>query len=297
MNTNTQFSLASITKLFTGTVIFKLREKNLINLDDKICKYLGREILDSIDIIDNVDYSKEITIRQLLSHTSGLPDYFTEGAGGEKSKENIRKERDMSYTIKDILTDLKHLKPHFKPGEPGKAFYSDDNYQLLGLIIQKVTGKTLPESYREYIFQPLNLKNTYLLEPNMKADFAPFYYQHKSLLRPQFIVSEGPTGGMISNCNDMMIFLKAYFTGKLFPKSYLDENKKWNPIQFVPLQYGTNLMKMGNMIGHSGSTGTVAFYIPENDIFIVGATGQLDSRKTLVLTIKILQMLNYTFRM
>lgn len=291
MANNTPYSLASVTKLFTGAVVFKLREKGLLGLDDKASKYLAPGIL------DGTAYAKDITICQLLSHTSGLPDYWTESRPGEENFDNIRKEKDSVYSVRDIMPLVRALKPHFKPGEAGQAYYSDTNYQLLGLIIEQVTGKSLAAAYREYVISPLRLGSTGLYEQGKPIAMAPFYYQGRPVLRPGFVASERSTGGMVSNSLDMMVFLKAYFSGQLFPQQYLQENMHWNPIQFAPLQYGTNLMKFGNLIGHSGSTGTVAYYMPESDLYIVGATGQLDTRKAMLLTIRIVQELGYEFRM
>lgn len=297
MNLNTQYPLSNITEMFTGAILFNLQEKGLLKLDDKVYKYLGQEIMDRISVMDGIDYSREITIRHLLSHASGLPDYWTESKEGEKSYDEIRKEKDMSYSIQDLLTLVHDLKPHFRPGVDGKAYYSDVNYQLLGLVIEKVLGKPLADCYRTYIFNPLKLKATYLYEKGMKVDMAPVYYQKEPLKRPLFIASERSSAGLVSNLSDMRIFLKAYFSGTLFPKRYLTENQEWNPIQFPPMEYGMNLMKLGNMFGHSGAIGTVAYYIPESDLYLVGTTGQLDTQKTMMLTIQILQSLGYPFHM
>lgn len=282
MKVETQYSLASVTKLYTGAVIFQLKAKGLLKLEDRVGQYLG----DSID-------ARHITIQQLLSHTSGLPDYWSESLPGQESLENIRKSKDTSYTFQDILALTHKLNPHFKPGEEGKAYYSDTNYQLLGRIIEKVTKESLAQAIREYIVQPLGLKNTYLYEKGLPITMAPFYYQGQPMLRPGYLASERSAGGMLSTNSDMLVFLKAYFSGRLFPKKYIEENQHWLPIQIVPLEYGTNLMKLGNLIGHSGSTGTIAYYLPQSDLYIVGATGQLDTHKAMMLTINILQALGY----
>lgn len=297
MSENTQYSLASISKMYTCTMIYKLREKGLLHLEDKAWKYLGSEVMDSLEWIDGMDYSKEITIRQLLSHTSGLPDYWTERIDSAESLHEMRRTKDFSYSDQDALRIVRRLKPHFKPGEAGNGYYSDTNYLLLGLIIEKITGKSLAVVYRKQIFEPLKLKNTYVCETGKFGKFAPFYYQGKPQLRPKVLASDQASAGIVSNTAEVTQFLKAYFSGSLFPKEYLSENQQWNPIQYVPLQYGWGLMKLGNMIGHSGATGTVAYYLPESDVFIVGATGQLDAEKAMMLTVKIAQSLGYKFRM
>lgn len=116
-----------------GSCYFNLDEKSLLSLDDCIDSYLPDGIVDGIAVIDGIDYSHEITVRELLSHTSGIADYFSENSDEYIS---IRSE---SYYKNDVLYDFdlaldmtRQLEAHFEPGEDDQAYYSDFNYQLLG---------------------------------------------------------------------------------------------------------------------------------------------------------------------
>lgn len=115
------FAVASITKMFTAAVIFNLDEESLLSLDDCIDSYLPDGIVDGIAVIDGIDYSHEITVRELLSHTSGIADYFSENSDEYIS---IRSE---SYYKNDVLYDFdlaldmtRQLEAHFEPGENRK---------------------------------------------------------------------------------------------------------------------------------------------------------------------------------
>jgi len=100
------------------------------------------------------------------------------------------------------------------------------------------------------------------------------------------MTSFGPDGGIVSTANESMIFLKAFFNGKLFPKEYLDEMKDWNKI-FFPLQYGIGIARfklprifspfkpVPKLIGHSGLSGAFAYYCPEKDIYLTGTVNQI----------------------
>jgi len=94
------FAVASITKMFTAAVIFNLDKESLLSLDDCIDSYLPDGIVDGIAVIDGIDYSHEITVRELLSHTSGIADYFSENSDEYIS---IRSE---SYYKNDVLYDF-----------------------------------------------------------------------------------------------------------------------------------------------------------------------------------------------
>jgi len=286
MNTNSQYSIASVTKMYTAAVIMLLIEDGRIELDKSISEYLSPEVMNGLHIYQGKDYSHDITIRYLLSHKSGLPDYFTEFTSEISSIEEARRSNlDLNYNINDILYRTKMLSPHFKPRSEGKAYYSDGNYQLLGEIIEKVTDKPLCDVYKEFIFNPLELKHTYLQTDNHKWGISSIYNGETEIQVPGILTSERSAGGIVSTANDNMVFLKAFFAGKLFHKDYLEQMKLWNKI-FFPMEYGMGIMRCSipigsnyELIGHSGSTGTVSYYCPARDIYITGTTQQLDAVK------------------
>jgi CubicO group peptidase (beta-lactamase class C family) len=282
-----QYAIGSISKMYTTASILRLVSEEKLALQDKISKYLPMDIICNLHVYKGIEYSNDITIEHLLSHTSGLPDYYEEkGEDGRSVVTNIIV-GDQFFSINDIISSTKKLKPHFKPGDKGKAFYSDVNFDILGVIIEKVTNKKLKDVFSEYIFKPLALTNTYLYDVCSNNKFSPIYYKSKPLNRPFAISSFSASGGIVSNVEENMKFLKAFFNGDLFPKKYLKNSYNWNRIQWFPLEYGLGLMrcKMSRImspiipapeiIGHSGSTGTFAFYYPGKNLFIAGAFNQM----------------------
>ncbi len=134
----TKFDLASLTKQFTALSIMQLQEKKLLNVNDKMDKYLPQ-----------FPHGNEITIHQLLNHTSGLPEH--------PEKFDIRKFRPSNKidtaAAKKIEVTL--------ASAPGSSFsYSNTGYILLGYIIEKTSGKSLDDYFSENIFSPLDMKNT-----------------------------------------------------------------------------------------------------------------------------------------
>jgi len=300
MNINSRYSIASITKMYTATVIMKLVEEGRIKLDDPISKYLPSEMIEELHVYQGKDYSQEITIRHLLSHRSGLADYFTERSQGKASiAEERQANHDMRYNIADVIDITKTLSPHFIPGSAGKAYYSDANYHLLGYIIEIVINKPLSDVYRELIFEPLGLVNTYLQTDTSAWDISPIYNGETKIQVPAILASERSAGGIVSTAKENMIFLRAFFAGELFPKEYLEQMEQWNKI-FFPMEYGMGIMKCAigigsgyELIGHSGSTGTVSYYNPARDIYIVGTTQQLDTVKATEVLFRLLLCFNF----
>jgi len=300
LSINSQYSIASITKMYTSTVIMKLVEEKQIGLDDPVSKYLSSEMTNGLHVYRGKDYSQDITIRYLLGHRSGLPDYFTESTLGKTSISEERKaNHDFSYNFNDILNRTKMMPAHFIPGTKGKAYYSDGNYQILGYIIEKVTNKSLGEVYRELIFEPLGLSKTYLQTNPGIWGISSIYNGETEIQVPAMLSSERSAGGIVSTANDNMIFLKAFFSGELFPKTYLEQMEQWNKI-FFPMEYGFGIMRCNipigsryEVIGHSGSTGTLSYYCPSRDIFITGSTQQLDTTKAMEVIYRLLLCFNF----
>jgi len=279
-----QYYIASINKLYIAAIILKLRADKNLQLEDKISKYLSKKIMSGLHIYKGVDYSNDITIAHLMSQTSGLPCYLIDKrANGKKVMAELINGIDQSWPIDKVITEVKSMKPSFPPGEKGRARYIDTNHQLLSKIIENITGKPINIALKKIIFDELNLTKTYVCEDVNNMNFVPIYYKSKEIHIPLFLTST--TNDIISTAKEQMIFLKAFFTGHFFPKETIKELEQWNRI-FFPFQYGIGIQKfymprflspfkpVPDMIGHCGSTGAVAFYCPEKDVYMTGTVNQ-----------------------
>ena len=281
------YFIASTTKLFTTAIILKLRAESKLSIDDKISKYIDKSILSGLHIFKGKDYSEELTIKHLLSHTSGLPDYFQgKGTSGKSLEKEITDGNDQYWTFEQAIERTKKMTPLFAPGTKGKANYSDANFQLLGKIIETITHKSYSENCKEYIIQPLGLTKTYLYQDSTDQTPKTLFYKSNEMNIPQAMTSFGADGGMVSTSTDMLIFIEAFFTGKIFQKEYINELQEWNRI-FFPMKsgIGIHLFKLPwifnptgavpYFIGHSGLSGALAYYSPKENIFVVGTVNQV----------------------
>lgn len=281
------YFIASTTKLFTTSIIVKLSGENKLSLDDKINKYIDKSILTGLHIYKGRDYSEELTIKHLLSHTSGLPDYFQgKGTSGKSLENEITEGNDQFWTFEQAIERTKKMPPLFAPGTKRKANYSDANFQLLGKIIERITHKSYAENCQEFIIHPLGLTKTYLYQDSTDQTPKTLFYKSNELNIPQAMTSFGADGGMVSTSTDMLIFIEAFFTGKLFPNEYINELQEWNKI-FFPMKsgIGIHLFKLPwifnptgavpYFIGHSGLSGALAYYSPKENIFVVGTVNQV----------------------
>ena len=157
-----QYFIASTTKLYVCALIMQLRLEGRLDLDAPAATYLGQAVMGGIHVLRGVDSSAVITVRHLLSHTSGIADYFEQRRRDGSTQIGRALRQDFSWTFDDVLRIVREeLTPTFAPASPGKAFYSDTNYQLLGAVIEAVTGDSYEDALRQRILGPLRLEDTY----------------------------------------------------------------------------------------------------------------------------------------
>jgi len=268
--------------MFTGVLIFQLIQAGKFTLQDKVHKYLSKEILDGLFVYNGKDYSEEVTIEQLLSHTSGIADY-------EKKEANslmltLLKEPEHFWTPLEILEyTRKNQKAVGKPNE--KFYYSDTGYILLGLLIEKITGKSFEENLSNQIFKPLGISNTYLHlrslpESKTNLEISKIIFLKQDVTNYKSLSLDWAGGGAISNLEDLLKFSQALVEGKLIPKE-IYESMKGNNKFHEGIYYGKGLMKVvlgdifflmkgtPELYGHSGILATQVFYCPEYDLHII----------------------------
>jgi CubicO group peptidase (beta-lactamase class C family) len=215
LNENSIFELASCSKQFTAMGIMILKEKGKLNLDDDINKYLPE-----------LSFYKGITVRNLLNHTGGLPDYMQlMDSLFDKSK---------IATNKDIINIFSKHQPKivFEPNT--KWEYSNTGYALLASIIEKESGLTYADYLNTAIFKPLKMKNTFVytrrLSPK-KIDNYAFGYVYSDSLKKYVLPDELKETKMViwldgivgdgtvnSTVKDLLIWDRALYTNKLLTK-------------------------------------------------------------------------------
>ena len=248
--------IGSNTKTFVAVVIMQLVQEGKITLDEPIETYLPGLLHG-----EGIDGAK-ITVRQLLQHTSGLPEY-TDTVPGET---DIFQIRDNYYSTRDLL-DVALSKPAaFEPGSQFK--YTNTNYIVLSLLAEKVTHRPLAEQITKRIIEPLGLTHTYLPGPgeeNIRGTH-PHAYTRNNQGQLEDITRQDPSaaggaGAMISTPSELTKFLQATFNGTLLNQDSITEMKKTveaSDLIGVPGSgYGLGIFSMplscgGEAWGHSG---------------------------------------------
>ncbi len=209
--------IASVSKVFTATMVLRLDERGLLSIDDKLDRYLD----DSIT--DNLQNGHDVTLRQMLNHTSGLYDYL----------DPISYDLD---TIQDpsraLSQEQKLVYAYGRPAtnRPGEAFsYSNTNYLLLGMVIEKVTGRFLGEMFRTELFDPLDLASGYYgshhdpIPPATPRGYFLLFGDHRLVDSRHLYINDLNTGdgGVAINMQDMGTFIEELFAGGIVSASAL----------------------------------------------------------------------------
>jgi D-alanyl-D-alanine carboxypeptidase len=280
----------------------QLQEEGVVHLDDKLFKYLDQKLLLGIHKYKGKDLSNTLTLRHLVSHTSGLPEYLTDAPKGQKGLlEEVVQHGDKKWDLTDVIGRAKQTESKYAPLDGNKErkhiCYSDTNFQLLMGVIESVTGKCMESVFKEKIFNPLQLQSTWHPQEVFGAtqmQVASIWAGQEIMHLPQAMVS---FGDLYATAADVLTFMQSLMQGKLFknPQTLQQMTSHWNPFGFAlvpvapgwPIEYGLAMMrfrapgvlkyfiKIPAMMGHSGATGSWLFYVPQADLYITGTVNQL----------------------
>ncbi len=218
MRPTDRFRIGSVTKTFVASVVLQLVGEGTLGLGDTVEHWLPGV----------VPRGREITIRELLNHTSGVPDYF-EDANVAKSIEGHPR------LVIPPRTLVAHAVSHPLKFKPGSEWgYSNTNYQLLGLIIEKATGNSVGAELSRRIFKPLDLTHTTFADPHGRPVDPEVHGYEFENGRPRDVThttlgGRWASGGIVSNTDDVAHFFSALLGGKLLPSAQLRAMKTITP--------------------------------------------------------------------
>ncbi len=228
----TAFYLASVSKQFTTAGIMILKEKGLLSYDDPLSKFFPAF----------PDYGKSVTIRQMMNHTSGIPDHY--GLGAYKK----------DLTNDDVFNLLREQESlDFPSGD--QYSYSNGGYVLLAMIIEEVSGQPLHEFMKTHVFDPLEMSSTLVFDES-KPEVSPraIGYYPSGDLNDYEILTTG-AGGMYSNVDDLYKWHLGLFTEKIVSQNALKEAyspTQLNDGEFSNYGFGWGVNVEQNSVQHSG---------------------------------------------
>jgi D-alanyl-D-alanine carboxypeptidase len=306
---DTPYFVASIDKLVTATALFVLAERGTLDLDGRLAAYLDPALVRGLHVGRGVDRSGELTLRHLVSHTSGLADYLEDRPkGGRTLVEETLERGDGGWTFEEASERVRsRLRPHFPPQDPhdprARAQYSDTNYLLLKAVLEAVTGRPVAEVYRDLVFAPLGMASTFVVsrdEPQSErmAGAAALWAGAEPFDATLTLQS---TFGMFSTLGDQLALVRGVVEGRPFEGGRAAFERMATPFRRFgqgvdpaalrrpgwPIEYAHGVMRFQlprwlapfgtppAVVGHTGSTGTWAFHCPALDLDLVGTVDQV----------------------
>ena len=268
------FRVASVTKIVTATVTVKLAHEGRLVLDAPLADQLDPQLFDRWRTLEALPRT---TPRQLLAHTSGLPNYFSEEALSPWFRQTPNRAR-RPVDLVDLAA--RQGPPRFLPGEGFS--YSDTGYVIAGILVEQVTGRPLHQVYRELVFDPLEMDTTWLegYEPARTPEVAHHYSGDLdwTTISPTI---DWAGGGLVTTAPDLARFVRGLWSGRIVDSHALAEMTRWTPGAWFPpghaLRYDRYGLGVGSITvegvelrGHTGFIGAFAFHAPQYDAVIVG---------------------------
>ncbi|WP_338898291.1 serine hydrolase domain-containing protein [Streptomyces sp. TG1A-60] len=241
-----RYRVGSVTKSFVATVLLQLEAEGRLSLDDQVDTWLPGLVR------GNGHDGREVTLRQLLNHTSGINDYTSDETFARTYflKDGFFEHRHDTAAPRDLVAIAMKHKPDFAPGTDWN--YSNTNYVLAGLVIEKVTGHAYGEEIRDRVIEPLGLRATLVpgIYPKVPKPSSRAYGKlAETNTGPTYDVTElNPSlayaaGEMISDSGDLNRFYTALLKGRLLPPKQLAEMKTTIKLDEYPhAGYGLGLI-------------------------------------------------------
>jgi CubicO group peptidase (beta-lactamase class C family) len=209
----TKFRIGSVTKQFTSMIVMQLREQGKLKLEDSVCSFVS----------PCPDAWKPVTIHHLLTHTSGIPSYTGIAAWREINM--------MPKTVEQLIVIFRDLPLEWVPGD--KYAYNNSGYLLLGVVIEKVTGKKYEQALQEMILTPLGLKDTGYDWPRtiLPQRAAGYDGRGANIRNADYIDMQHPyaAGSLYSTVTDLLRWEQALYTNVLLPDAA--KQIMWTPFK------------------------------------------------------------------
>ncbi len=296
MTTDSLQPIGGVGKTFTAAVILSLVQDGVLTLDDKVAKWLGKDRW-----IWRLPNHTGVTIRMLLNHSTGIPNHAEDDRFVRTLRQGLRANPDFRFTPEELVQFVLDKDALFAPGRGFR--YSDTNYILAGLVIERATGSSYYGELVRRILTPLRLDLTGPADRRGLPSLATGYVEGPNLLGlPRKVVSRGMLvinplnewtgGGLVSSSGDLARWAMILYQGKALSEPYLDSMLDAVATSIKGQRYGLGVQiensELGTLYGHDGSFPgyrSCMAYFPEHRVALalqINTNAEIDTRKCLI---------------
>ncbi|MGW5877920.1 serine hydrolase domain-containing protein [Nocardiopsis terrae] len=286
---STPFHAASVGKLMTAALIARLTEEGRFDFTTPLGALLPPGDLTDLPAAPGADVAADVTVEHLLTHTSGIPDYF-EPPGRVRtaaSSSAVAADRDRRWRPADLLDQVRGLPAAGFPGE--RFHYADTGYVLLGRIAEEAAGGRFSDLLRERVLDPVGMAGASTpYDPDdapedlAELDVAPFWLDGHELSRAHSVSIDWACGGVVGTAEDFLRFQRALHGGRLVSPESLEHLLRPRRRFRRGIRYGAGAMtlRFGEFlpplmrglpepVGHNGVWATHLYHYPEQDAHVV----------------------------
>lgn len=286
MRPDDQFRSASVGKMVCATAALTLADEDNLELDGRLDLYLPKGVTAGLHDLDGRSYGEELTLRQLLNHTSGLANYFRL----PDFQRLLIEEPGKRWEPLEVLEFTKeHAASLFAPGHGWH--YSDTGYLLAGLAIEAVTSLPLHDVYRRRVFDPLGMRDTYMVFREPPRGGVPgrspshVFFGEADYTSAESLTADWAGGALVTTAEDLDLLVRALANDSVFTSpSTRRAMFGWTRTGEAGVYYGLGVRRFttgaidppgyGEVWGHTGSSKSFALYWPKRDATICGTLNQ-----------------------
>jgi CubicO group peptidase (beta-lactamase class C family) len=282
-------ALSGATKLFTLAMVLREIDRGALALDTTLGDLLPSDTVAGLAVWRGKDHSFEVTIKDLLSHRSGIVDYMAPPSKVARSLATQFLEQDRGWSLEQALEIARHYPALSAPGASSSSHYSSTNYLLLGAILQLTTGMSFSGLIQLRVVSSLKLPGTYVFGPDFYDRYfslAPIHNGNQVVRIPQALASSGADGSIVSTAQDTLNLIRAFQGGEIFDSSWLPQlAQDVSPgREFPPLGLGVMVRPRSYrkplVLGHSGQTGVAVAWAPDQGTMAFLATQRWQTHKS-----------------
>jgi D-alanyl-D-alanine carboxypeptidase len=280
---------ASCGKQLTTTLVAMQVERGALDYGTPIGRLLPTEDVADLPAVVGADPARDVTVEHLLTHTSGLPDYFEPPRGFDTaaSFRSVVAHPNRRWTPRALLDEARRLPAVGAPGE--RFHYADTNFVLLGRIVEEATGETFTNALRRNVLEPAGMTRsttpydvTVAPESLAELDVTPFWIGRHELSRARSISLDWASGNVVGPPEDFVRFQQAFHGGELVSREHVEHLTRSRRRFRRGIHYGAGTMtlRFGELmplvlrglpepVGHLGFLANHVFHYPEQDAYVV----------------------------